>query len=374
MLLTLIACFGSEEPQTEVCEDGWERPIGECPEGEGDADTDTDSDTDTDTGPDGDCEAEADEVSPASGAAGVSVLTTVHIWLSEPVSEGDLRLEGVEGELVWGEGEDWMSFHPSEPLEPSTEYEAVAEACGERMAVWRFTTGEDGATDPGELVGTTWQVNLVDGRVVEPAGVGSVLESYIEGTLLVEVAEQSATELVLRSALADSSGTQDLCQPTDELRFAYSAPIFRYGPADTSLAMGRAEVGDLEIAGVVSADGSALSGVSASGLVDTRPLVPLLDAGDDEDSVCQLMAGFGVSCESCPDGTEFCIRVTLEDLHASQVTEPIVPLETCDASCPEEDCGQCSCASGVGLRGGWLVALFALAGLSRRRRGDTPRA
>ncbi len=373
MLIAVLACFGDDDLVTEVCEDGWERPLGECPEGEGDADTDSDSDTDVDTDTDTDtdvgCDAELSWFSPEDGAVDASILDPVRVGLSSPVSDAELWLDGVEGELVWASDDKSLAFWPSAPLTPSTRYEAVAEACGQRMAVWRFTTSEDGASSPGDLVGRTWSLDANDARVIEPAGVGDVLASYIEGSALLHASAQDGDELTLQFALADATGEQDLCQVTDELTVDFSQdPLFRYGPQDHDSAVLAGAIQNLRARGVFSTDGAKISGLAIGGVIDTRPLNVLIGEDLEDGEFCNLVLGFGVECVGCPDGTELCLEVEMEGLSAAEVSHSFVALETCDASCPEERCGVCAHSSGVGWRGGWMLGLLAGLGLLRRRR------
>jgi MYXO-CTERM domain-containing protein len=371
MILALLAC--TKTVTTEICEDGWERPVGECPEGEADTDSDSDSDSDTDTDmdadTDADCEAEVNWISPDDGATDASIIDPIRIGFSDAIPEGELWLEGVDGQLVWGDNEDSLAFWPSAPLSPSTEYEAVAEACGRRMAVWHFTTGEHGQTSPGDLVGRTWSLDAEDARVIRPEGVGDVLKTYLEGSALLHASAQDGDELTLQLAVASDTGKQDLCRATEELVVDFSGdPVFVYGPQDTESGLLGSTIQDLTARGVFSADGSSIGGLAIRGVLDTRPLNVLIDEDAEDDAFCSLVAGFGIECVPCLDGTDLCLEVELEGVSAAEVGHSFVALETCDASCPEEDCGVCACSSGVGPGGGWMLGLLGALGLLRRRR------
>ena len=36
---------------------------------------------------------------------------------------------------------------------------------------------------------------------------------------------------------------------------------------------------------------------------------PLLDLADEPNAVCEYGAGFGLVCEPCPDGDEYCLTI-----------------------------------------------------------------
>lgn len=50
-----------------------------------------------------------------------------------------------------------------------------------------------------------------------------------------------------------------------------------------------------------------------SGLLDTRPLVPLIDPDPNAPptAACDLMAPLGVACTACPTGGDTCVAVAI---------------------------------------------------------------
>ena len=58
-----------------------------------------------------------------------------------------------------------------------------------------------------------------------------------------------------------------------------------------------------------SADGTLIGGGSATGLGDSRDMGCLASLGSDPDAICGLAAGFGLSCETCPDGNPWCLTI-----------------------------------------------------------------
>ncbi len=209
-------------------------------------------------------------------------------------------------------------------------------------------------------------MNADSGKVTVPEGVGSVLESYLDLDLRIHAVQHAGAQLELVVA-AEEDGEQAECRTTTRFSTDCSEdPWLTYGPTDTQLTPDLL-VEDMTVSGAFSADGESISGIRVAGVVDTRPLVPLVEEDGDDDSVCNLVAGFGVSCVTCADGEDLCLVVVIEEGTASAIDETVVEREECDGSCPEEECDSCSCASVTPASAGWLVALLGLAGLRRRR-------
>ena len=76
-------------------------------------------------------------------------------------------------------------------------------------------------------------------------------------------------------------------------------------------------VGDLELTGTFSADGSYFGGGVFTGLVDTRPLSLAQNPEGDGTDLCVLVSGFGVACADCPtDGEPFCLSLVADGITA----------------------------------------------------------
>ncbi|MCB9761605.1 MAG: hypothetical protein H6739_17305 [Alphaproteobacteria bacterium] len=235
-------------------------------------------------------------------------------------------------------------------------------------------TGDEVVDSP--LVGKVFLLESRTGRIVEPPGVGSILESYLEGSLLVEVVQVRTTQLDLRVAPVsqDNPREQDLCSATAELTFTYAEPRFSFGPQDLSYT----HDGDVIAAQGVTVQGGFAAGlegirdISAAGLVDTRPMVDRVEEGGEPDAICQIVSGFGVACEPCADGETLCLQMEVIDLVAEETDATLIPIEgDCHESCQDRSgrCLEpgCRCGAVTGPGGAALFALLALAGLRRRR-------
>ena len=54
--------------------------------------------------------------------------------------------------------------------------------------------------------------------------------------------------------------------------------------------------------------GARIGGLSLEGVVDTRPLAPLVDDGGDPGVICDLSVSFGATCIPCgSDGEAYCL-------------------------------------------------------------------
>lgn len=290
------------------------------------------------------CGVEIRETFPASGSTAAYYRGEIEFVLSAPDDSAVLTVDGVTGTSAVNEDGLAVVFTPDAPLAAGTSYTATLNYCSGEASV-DFTTSGLGTplSDPSVLEGSVYSLNLQDGRIVIPAGVGSVLEQYLEVTLFIKVDSASGGTLNMYGALADDAGTgQDYCSETldfPEADFS-NAPFFAIGPQDTTISVAgyTVTIDDLFISGDFAADGSYWGGGVLEGKVDTRPLVDLIEEGGEEDAVCAIVAGFGVSCEPCPaDGQPFCLSIKAVDLGGEQVSAPVEPIDMsdCHESCPD---------------------------------------
>lgn len=283
---------------------------------------------------------------PASGSTTAYYRGAVEFYLSDADASAELSIDGVAGTSALNEDQDVVTFTPSAPLAPNTSYTATLTYCSGETEV-TFTTSSLGGDigDPSSLNGKVFNLDLKSGRIVIPEGVGSVLENYLDVVIYMEVAEANGSEIQLFGALADEEnpGQQDYCSQTLDFPAAdfSEAPYFKIGPATTTIAVAGYEVtiDDLEISGTFAADGSYWGGGTLAGSVDTRALVDLIEEGGDENTVCELVAGFGVACETCTgDGQPFCLSIKAVDLggdEASGSDLEEIAMSDCHEQCPD---------------------------------------
>ncbi|MCB9761607.1 MAG: hypothetical protein H6739_17315 [Alphaproteobacteria bacterium] len=327
---------------------------------------------DADVDVDVDCDLEVEDVYPGLGATDHDYRDPVEWTLSRPDDSAQAWIEDVPGFSFLGAEPHQVVFVPDEPLDPLTTYDAALAFCGgQQEARFSFTTSSLGTPTAASPVGTLYSLDPSAGEIIVPPGMGPVMEALLDGFVLIEVLSVGEDQVELRLAATPDGSTQDLCAPTWTVTADYDDPHVSFGPADQDLRYGDVSMtlGDFGFEGDFSADGATLGGVSAWGLVDTRPL----NGGQGAADVCELMAGFGVACEPCPsDGGEFCLGVRIRGMEAVAISGVLTPVEgDCHEDC--QDAGGacappgCACGSAGRPAGSLLVALLALAGLRRRR-------
>jgi hypothetical protein len=300
--------------------------------------------TGEDTAPvDDSCGVEIDETRPATGQTDWYYRSALEFELSDPDDSAVLSVEGVSGTSVVSDDGELVTFTPDSSLEPSTSYTATLDYCTGSASV-DFTTSELGQdVDTNSLVGKSYALDLGSGRIVVPAGVGSLLEGYLDYTIFLGVDSAAGSEILLVGAVADEENPteQDFCTVTLDFPAAdfSESPYFKIGPSTTTLDVAgySIEIADLFVAGTFSSDGSWMGGGSLSGSIDTRPLTQLLGDDEEEGAICDLVGGFGVDCENCSDGEPYCLAIEIVDMTAEDagLTVEVVDQEDCHEECPE---------------------------------------
>ncbi|MDP2309051.1 MAG: Ig-like domain-containing protein [Pseudomonadota bacterium] len=307
-----------------------------CPAPDGKVD-DTGSDTGTAA-----CEISIESTIPSSGALDADYRASIEFKLSDADATATVT-STIAGTTTLVDDGETIIFTPNAPLEPSTAYTVTLNYCRGASDL-TFTTSADGTplTDVNILLGRTYALNLGEARIVEPAGVGSILGTYLTQDILVGVQTVDATEIQMIGAIGvegSSPPEQDYCTSSIPFPVAnFSAqPYFQIGPQTTTLAVAGLEIviGDLEITGTFASDGSYFTGGTLGGTIDTRPLVPLLDEEGEPGSICDLAASFGAVCGACPeDGEPYCLTLVADQIEALQVEgESLVVVANGD--CPD---------------------------------------
>ena len=311
------------------------------------------------------CGVEISNTAPAAGNSNFYYRGDIRVTLTDADPTAEISIDGVTGTSTRAEDNKSLSFTPDAPLDPSTSYTFAVDYCGGNASV-DFTTSSLGTAipDPSSLTGAVFALDLQadDVEIVIPAGVGSVLESYLEIALLLEVESADSSTLQMFGALGqDEDGEkQEFCDPTlpfPDADFS-GAPYFQLGPQTTTISAAGydVEIRDLFISGTFASDGSYWGGGVLQGSVDTRPLVPLLEDCDpdgstpeteddcEEGAICELVEGFGVACEDCGDGSEFCLEIKAIGLGGDSVDTDLeeVALADCHDQCEQvsDECPQ----------------------------------
>lgn len=302
------------------------------------------------------CDVEVRETFPATGATTWYHRGTLEFTLSKADPDGNptvMLMDGagtmVQGTTSYNDSGTKVFFTPSAPLTPGGSYSATLSYCRGDVEI-PFTcssVGEPLSGGPESLIGSVYGIDLANGRVVIPEGVGDVLTQYIDFLILAGVNNANATSLEIQGALADEADPthQDYCEPSIAFPTAdfSEAPYFIIGPQNTQLEVAgfSVSIDALKVAGTFASDGSQFAGGELSGLINTIPLVDLLFPGStDPNAVCSFIAGFGVSCIDCSDGSgPYCLELLAVDLVAERVSGA-PPVEIIE----QEDCHQ-NCAA-----------------------------
>ncbi|RME26485.1 MAG: hypothetical protein D6798_06625, partial [Deltaproteobacteria bacterium] len=196
--------------------------------------------------------------------------------------------------------------------------------------------GDGGSSlDP---TGNVYELDISAGSWTEPAGVGELLSAEVGVDLLLEVRSIDPTLEVRTGWTDDSRLAQDTCVETVDFPSADAdgLPAFEVGPTSMALAVAgyEAPIEQVVISGRFDPTGSAIDDAAMTAEIDFRTwkalLEDLIGSGDPAD-MCDLLAGFGLSCEACAsDGKSWCIPVAVESIPAELSTIPLTEVTAAD--------------------------------------------
>jgi hypothetical protein len=301
----------------------------------GDKDT-TDTDTTDTTDTTDECVAGISETFPDVDETNVFYRTGIEVSFNQEESGDSATLTladaagaDVAGTTSFSADGRTATFTPSAALAASTQYTlTVAYSC-EKTATVSFTTSAVGSeVVADDLLDGVYNIDLGSARITEPAGVGGLLTPLIADAdfiLMVSPTGINGTDIDMIGAIFEDDGAggvqQDTCLPTlalDPADFSEN-PFFELSGEDTifSILGFTIEVAQLELSGAFSPDGSSIQGVGLDLFIDTEQLNDLdlgLDLGDQ--SICELVGGFGVNCVDCGDGSVTCLKLVADSIVA----------------------------------------------------------
>jgi hypothetical protein len=275
----------------------------------------------------GECNVEVTDTLPTTGSADACYDSAIEFEIAQGDPDAVISLVDGSGADVPGtttattDGK-LVTFVPDAPLAPSSPYTATLTYCLGTETV-AFTTSAYGEplADAKALVDKVYVVDLHNpdaARFSKPAGVSAILQTQLTRKIALQaIAPMSSTVATMRLAVLQENGTeQDLCVPTvDFENGTLDGPTFHIGPKDITLIIAgdSVDIGNLEATGAFALDGSSFGCAGFTGLVDTRPLVPLLGQDDSpDDFICTLVAGYGASCVPCRDGESLCLDLEVD--------------------------------------------------------------
>lgn len=307
---------------------------------------------DDDTGDDTDVCANTVTPFPASGASGVYYRSTVEFTFGTKEDDAEIKLTAggtdIPGTSAWVG--NTLVFTPTAPLAASTQHAATATySCGTTAEI-TWTTSEVGsAVAPDDIAGATYSLDLASGRFVEPAGVGAIIGSLLSGVdfdILIGVDTATASNIGFIGAISGggSPPTQDLCTETIDFPVAadYAAnPFFIVESNALPLDVQGISlvINDLTLSGAFAPGGAYIAGAVLAGSIDTRPLVPLLDEGGDDDAACNTVAAFGVTCLPCSsDNQPYCLSIYVDGIVADEVPGLTLMARSADDIAADSSC------------------------------------
>ncbi len=170
------------------------------------------------------------------------------------------------------------------------------------------------------LEGNLYSMSAHDMHVTQPPGLDALWDRVLTTPLLVYIEEESDSELRLATALSGADGNQDPCEKVRRFPVAdwRENPLFAAGPGsfDASFGGSAATVREVELSGVIDAQGLGWSDGTLDAVLDTRELAAALGGIDD---VCALVQDLGGECFACADGEEACFSLAIESVRAKLI-------------------------------------------------------
>ena len=220
-----------------------------------------------------------------------------------------------------GEGDSGTSVVDPQPADADADADSDSDsdADADSDADTDTDTGSTTGLDPADLVGNSYVIDLTAGTVMKPAAIGSLLMTYIEDDLLMEVEGSGRTTLDLLSGFGPHGARpaeQDLCSPTADMSGSdfRSNPDFTSASGELTTTMSGASmvIEDSTITGTFAGAGDTIENAEFTGLVETDSLDALVGGG--KGSFCDTLSSFGDSCVDCADGTPYCMELDIADL------------------------------------------------------------
>jgi hypothetical protein len=291
--------------------------------------------TDLDAGDDDDDSACGNQVVsqfPEDGSTDVYYRTDVRFTLAAPDTAASISVADAGGAEAAGATsyvDNVVVWTATTPLTPDTDYTVtLSYECGDAVLGWKTSDTGAPAADP---TNKTYNLDLTSGEWVEPAGVGDLLATQLDGVQVLIMPTNVGAEIEMLGALGDGLGGQDMCTPSfpfppatwSDPYFSLTSPLLPLDIAGFTI-----DIEDLELSGAFSPSADRIQGAVLKGKIDTRPLVDLIAPGGTDEAVCDLVQTFGVFCEDCTGGGTYCLSLWVADIVANEVGGgPLVELD-----------------------------------------------
>ncbi|MCO4769101.1 MAG: hypothetical protein KDA24_03670 [Deltaproteobacteria bacterium] len=317
-----------------------------CPEG------DTPSPTDDDDATEDPCANSAGllSVEPEQDAEDLYTDTVSATWDAVPLTP-TLVVTDANGDEIGGAIEEadngrTLIFTATEVFAASSVVTATAATECMEAASWSFSSGPYGGNldAPEDLIDRVFDIDLGSADIVEPAGIGGLLQGFIADVYvlfqMMDVSDFTAGELHVMGALGELGADgveQDMCTESlpltfgqdgelgtaDDVLATWEDPYLRVGPTDLTLEVEGTEatIEDLFLEMLFHPQATSFVAGRLEGMIDTRPLVGLLDS-EDPSAICELAEEtVGISCIDCGGGEEFCLRIVAENIQGEMLSD-----------------------------------------------------
>lgn len=285
------------------------------------------------------CEFKPSEFTPEDESSEVYYRTEMSVAFTGAVPSATFELaltDGTSPVLLteeWADPADRVTLLSGAPLLPNSDYALSVTVCGQTY-VNSFSTSSYGLpldVTPEELLSRTYLIKLEDVKFVKPDNVATLIKTFLDMPILVNVQEVDGKEMVLVGAEGwiDSSGgvnQRKLRNQEDVPTWDFEGvdfsqpPYFRADSPGIVLVYDGIDIPvyDFHLEGTFSADASSFGGGRLWGLADTRNTAPLLNESDPN-HVCDLVSSFGAECQPCPDEEVYCLFLQGEEITADEV-------------------------------------------------------
>lgn len=183
----------------------------------------------------------------------------------------------------------------------------------------------------GELQGMVYEMSP-SALTIEGADSGAA--DLVRGALppiLLQAATADDSSVVWRLAIATGSPpVQDSCAQTIDLPSATRTETGFEVSASSLTVEGEMPwtLTDMSSSGTISEDLATVTDITLNGTIDTRELVGLIPLLSSGEAICTAFSGFGLDCEDCGGGENFCVTLNQSGFTAASVDATVEAITT----------------------------------------------
>lgn len=292
-------------------------------------DTDDPSDTD-DSGTAGSCSVHLTDVNPTDGAVGVYYRDPLVLSFDGDGLAADIRVADSAGAAVdtseaWQDGNVQVWVYADLQGGATYDLAVTIEGCDYATSFTTSDIGKPLSVAVEELEGRTYTFALNEANITTPSIIEGFDDTYFTMPLLFMVTQADTSTVTLLGAPGEGA-KGNYAQTVSEATWSFPAADFTELPYFVThsdyIELGYngtpIPIYDFSFEGVFASDGTSIEAGAVGGLVDTREMYAFLGLPENPEAICDYASGFGVYCEACPDGNEYCLDVVGEDITAPQ--------------------------------------------------------